>query len=118
MTNIRLDAAELRRVAELALGDLEFDYRPKLLDISEALAPNADVMSDRHAGYIYGPGGIGAHHDHCVGKMIEFFDNLDAGLIAVTNVLASVSEDFTETDVDSETSISTIMQYFTPPPSS
>lgn len=115
MTDVHMDPRELRRVAERILGDHEFDYKPALNDIRRKLQPDLDVMAKPKSGFIYGDGGIGQDHDSCMVNVVQMFNNIERGFVAVSNVLASVSEDFAETDLDSDTNIKAIFKYFTQP---
>ncbi|GIG64201.1 hypothetical protein [Phytomonospora endophytica] len=117
MTNVYMDPAELRRIAERLLGDREYDYRVQLSEIHEDLrVGNASrfVNGAPNEGYVYGRSGIGAYHDECVEDNVIMFENIDQGLIALANVYAAISEDYTDTDGEAGLELESTMDYFTP----
>ena len=120
MGTVHLDAAQLRRIAERLLGDREFDYLPELNKAIKDLQGDTDAADfgaagNDDSGFIHGISQIGTFHASCMDDTLKFFTDLDRGLVAMSNVLASVAESFTETDVDSAASTSAILQLFTSP---
>lgn len=117
--DVFMDPLKLRRIAERMRGDREFDYRPKLDEITKQLTDDGSHreqdLEGRPAGFIYGRSGIGAHHDQCLAEVITLFDSIDKGYIAMSNVLATAAEDFVKTDGDADSEITNSITYFRPP---
>ena len=118
MSNVYMDPTELRRVAERILGNREFDYRPELTRIKEDVQPVDDSMiaatgADKE-GYVYGRSGIGRYHDKCVDDVVKMFEDIDTGLIALSNVLAAIAEDYAKTDGEAGADLAATLDYFTP----
>jgi len=118
MSNVYMDPRELRRIAERILGNREFDYRPSLNEIRQDIGATPDdfdaAMQDAPEGYVYGRSGIGSYHDQCVNDVVTMFENIDLGLVAISNVFAAVAEDYTKTDGEAGTDLAATLEYFTP----
>lgn len=116
MSNVYMDPSELRRTAERILGNREFDYRPELDKIRDDILVENDAMAaameGQKEGYVYGRSGIGPYHDECVQDLIRMFESIDTGLIAISNVLAAVAEDYAKTDGEAGSDLAATLGYF------
>jgi len=69
-------------------------------------------MGGRKEGYVYGRSGIGTYHDECVKDVVRMFESIDTGLIAISNVLAAVAEDYAKTDGEAGSDLASTLEYF------
>lgn len=119
MSDIHIEPGRLREIAGRILGDREFDYRPRLDGLLEQFITPTDyaatAMGDNEsAGYIYGASQIGTFHDELLAELLKLYEDLDTGMRAVSNVLASAAEDFEATDEDAGDRLADTKQYFNP----
>lgn len=118
MSNVYMDPAELRRVAERILGNREFDYWPEFVKIKEDIWVVNDAMTAAvegpKEGYVYGRSGIGSYHDECLREVVQMFENIDTGLVALSNVFAVAAEDYVKTDGEAGSELAATLDYFTP----
>ncbi|GLZ77687.1 hypothetical protein Afil01_24940 [Actinorhabdospora filicis] len=114
---LRADPAMLRYVAGRILGDQQLQFRPRFDELRDQLVEGTtDVdaaMDGRKNGCIYGRTPIGDYHDELRFEMLTMFEGLDRGMVAISNVLASVAEDFSAADAESAGRLTDAAQYFT-----